>query len=152
MLAFTFLAVLTSSGKPMTDRIEVSLRVMMNWLMIEGIIVRMACGSTTLYIAFQYGQAKAAGGLHLALVHALDTGADDLGHIGTAVQRQADDAGLQRRKGEFAAGHGCPVQVVVHQHRHAEIDEERQNDHRHAADNIDKDRGDDVADAAFSKR
>ena len=58
MLAFTFLAVLTSSGKPMTDRIEVSLRVMMNWLMIEGIIVRMACGSTTLYIAFQYGRPR----------------------------------------------------------------------------------------------
>ena len=45
--ATTFLAVLTSSGKPMTDRMEVSFRVMMNWLMIEGIIVRIAWGSTT---------------------------------------------------------------------------------------------------------
>ena len=29
---------------PMTDSIDVSLRVMMNWLMMLGIIVRMACG------------------------------------------------------------------------------------------------------------
>lgn len=37
-------------------------------------------------------QAQAAGGLHLALVHALDTGADNFRHVCTAVQRQADGA------------------------------------------------------------
>ena len=53
VLAITFLAVLTSSGKPMTDRMEVSFSVMMNWLMMLGIMVRMAWGSTTRCMAFQ---------------------------------------------------------------------------------------------------
>ena len=53
VLATTFLAVLTSSGKPMTDYMEVSFRVMMNWLMMLGIMVRMAWGSTTFAMARQ---------------------------------------------------------------------------------------------------
>ena len=54
----TFLAVLTSSGKPMTDRMDVSFKVMMNWLMMLGIMVRMACGSTTRTMARQYGRPR----------------------------------------------------------------------------------------------
>ena len=42
----------------MTDRMDVSFSVMMNWLMMEGIIVRMACGSTTLAMAFQYDRPR----------------------------------------------------------------------------------------------
>ena len=41
------LPTLVSSGKPMIDRIEVSFKVMINWLIIDGIMVRTACGITT---------------------------------------------------------------------------------------------------------
>jgi len=42
VFATTFFALLTSSGKPMTERMDVSLRVIMNWLIMLGIIVLIA--------------------------------------------------------------------------------------------------------------
>ena len=58
VFACTFFAVLTSSGKPMTDRMEVSFTVMMNWLMMLGIIVRIACGMMIFRIVVQYGRPR----------------------------------------------------------------------------------------------
>lgn len=38
---------IVSSRTLMTERIDVSFSVVMNWLMIGGIMILMACGSTT---------------------------------------------------------------------------------------------------------
>ena len=72
-------------------------------------------------------QAEAAGGLRLAGVDALDTGADDLAEVGSGVQRQRNDARqkalkaneaeqLERRQ-RYAAEHNVVDDKQLHQHR-----------------------------------
>ena len=51
VLPTMMLPALVSSGKPITESMDVSLREMINWLMIEGTIVRIACGRITFCIA-----------------------------------------------------------------------------------------------------
>ena len=72
-------------------------------------------------------QAEAAGGLRLAGVDALDTGADDLAEVGSGVQRQRNDARqkalkaneaeqLERRQ-RYAAENDIIDDEQLHQHR-----------------------------------
>ena len=58
IVACTFFAARTSSGKPITDRMEVSFTVMMNWLMMLGIMVRIAWGRMIFLMVFQYGRPR----------------------------------------------------------------------------------------------
>ena len=78
-------------------------------------------------------QAEAAGGLRLAGVDALDTGADDLAEVGSGVQRQRNDARQKALKANEAE------QLERRQRYAAEndiIDDEQLHEHRRRAEHL----------------
>lgn len=56
--------VCVNSMTPIAERMEVSFRVMMNWLTRDGTIILIPCGATTLIKAFRYGKPRLRAASH----------------------------------------------------------------------------------------
>ena len=100
------LAIETMSWKPMATARELFLVRFRYWLVIGGMMTRMAWGRMIWLQDGAGAEAERLGGFPLALGDGLDAGADDLGDVGRGVGHQTEQEGEV-----FGAERGAALEV-----------------------------------------
>ena len=118
-----------SSVMRITEQTEVSLKSAMKSFVTGGITMRNACGTITVRIAVNGRHAERERGFHLPLRNGEQPGPVVLRFVCRVVDRQAEDAGVNRLKRE----HGNILRK--HEEEKVELQHERR-----AADHFDKHR------------